>query len=798
MDPERQVLFCDNRPVAVTPKAFETLLVLVRRNRELVTKEELIHAVWPDSFVEEANLSQHIFMLRKALGDTDDRRFIVTLPGRGYRFAEPVRTVKYQGEALVAQTVSRTQIVVEEDEQKTDSAIAKLPSRTLPRRFCAFLPLAVILLALLVIGTSRFLHRRQAAALGDRDLLLIADFSNSTGDAVFDDTLRQGLEVQLEQSPSLKLASRDRIQQALASMGQPPEARITGEIARELCERIGSVAVMEGSIKTLGTAYVIDLLSTNCRSKEPIDHQQAQAARKEDVLAVLGKMASTFRNRVGESPESLQKYDVPITEATTGSLEALKAFSLGWKVFGSKGEEAAIPFFKHATELDPKFAMAYAALALMYGATGSSDLAAENVTRAYELRNRASNRERFFITAYYFGRAIGNQEKARQTCEEWAQTYPGEIGPHSFLSGFIYPVLADHERSVEEARKAIELEPDMGVGYYNLSYGLFNLGRIEDVANVIREAAGHKIQSPLMSLTRYDFAFFKGDEAGMQQEVAKAKSESDGGDWIIDREAFNLAYTGQLQRSKDRSRLAVKLAQQAGDRERAALYTTRAALWQAFFGNVSEARQWANEALRQSTGREVKYGAAVALAISGDATQAQLLANDLAERFPEDTSATFNYLPVIRALLALNHHNPSQAIETLQLATPYELGTPRSSLQGFFGALYPVWVRGQAYLAAQDGASAEKEFQKILDHRGIMAGDPLFALAHLGLGRAYVLSGNPPKAQASYQNFLGIWKNADANVPILIKARTELARLDRAQFPKGRPIPVNGQSTPQN
>ena len=717
MDPDKQRLLRENNPVPVTPKAFETLLALVRRSRDVVSKEELLKEVWPDSFVEESNLSQNIFLLRKALGDTaENREYIVTLPGRGYRFAAPVRTVTEPGEALVAQARTRTQIVIEENEAETHEAETDQASKTLPisqtrRASRIFLLSMAVVAVLLALGAFLFIRSRRPRNLGEKDSILVADFVNTTGDPVFDDTLRRGMEVQLEQSPSLSLVSEDSIRQALGLMGQRPDARLTGQTAREVCERTGSFAVLEGSIKPLGSEYVLDLRSVNCRSGENIDDQQAQVARKEDALDAVTRMARGFRARAGESAAALLKHDTPLAEATTPSLEALKAYSLGWKVTAWQGGEPGIPFFQRALEIDPSFAMAYASLGLMYGASGSSKLGTENITRAYELRDRASDKERFFITAYYFGRATGNQEKAQQVCNEWARTYPREYLPHSFLAGFVDPVLANYKGAVEEARKTIELNPDDVVGYSLLGYDSMCLNDLHGAEIAAHMAAERATDQVGLARLRFDLAYMKGDAAAMRREVEFAQAHPEIEDRVLDRQAFAEASEGRLKNAISLSRHAVALALHGGKRERAALFETRAALWEAFFGDSQEARRDATAAVALAANREVEYGAAVALALAGDATQAEKLANDLEKNFPEDTSVRFNYLPVIRAVTALKGDAPAKAIDALQASAPYEMGSPRSSQADSFGSLYPVYFRGEALLAAHKGGEAANEFQ---------------------------------------------------------------------------------------
>jgi tetratricopeptide (TPR) repeat protein/predicted Ser/Thr protein kinase len=633
-----------------------------------------------------------------------------------------------------------------------------------------------ILIVMLAAGGWLFFSRR-AHALTDKDTIVLADFANSTSDPVFDGTLRQGLAVQLEQSPFLSLVPEDRVQQALRMMSQPADAHLTPQVAREVCQRTAAAAVLQGSIVALGNQYVLGLRAEDCRTGKVLDDELAQAAKKEDVLNALSQMARRFRTRVGESLATVQQHDVPLEEATTSSLQALQAYSIGWQRNALSGADAGLPFFKRAVEIDPKFAMGYAALGLYYGTTGESGLAAENTRKAYELRDRVSDKEKFFITAYYDGRATGNQENAQQTCDQWAQIYPREWTPHAFLSGFIYPVLGRYEKAAEEGRKIIELAPDSYTGYFLLGYNFVYLDRPAEAEDVLRRASDRKMEAPFLSLLQFDLDFLKGDGAGMQQEVATAQNKPGAEDWISDRQAFALAYTGHLQEARRWSQRASDLARQAGHHERAALFETRIALWEAFFGNGPLAERTVKDALELAKNREVRYGAALVLAMSGKASEAQSLANDLERDFPEDTSVRFNYLPAVYATLALDHGDPLKAIKLLELAVPYELSSPRSATFAYFGALYPVYVRGQAYLAARQGAEAAREFQKIVDHRGIVIGDAFGVLAHLGMARAYAMQGDTAKARMSYQDFLTLWKDADSEIPILKKAKVESAKL---------------------
>ncbi len=684
---------------------------------------------------------------------------------------EKDRNLRYQHAADIRTDLQRLK---RDTDSHRSMALTKSRAKTLAGRWKVIVLATVTALGLSIAG---FFYLHRAPRLTDKDTIVLADFANSTGDPVFDGTLRQGLAVQLEQSPFLSLVPEDRVQETLRMMSQPADAHLTPQLAREVCQRTASAAVLEGSIATLGNQYVLGLRAEDCRTGKVLDDELVQATKKEDVLNALSEMASKFRARAGESLATVQQHDVPLEEATTSSLEALQAYSMGWKTSASAGVEAGLPFFKRAVEIDPKFAMGYAALALYAGASGESDLATESIRKAYDLRERASDKERFFITAYYHGRGTGNQEKALQTCEQWAQVYPREWSAHTMLTGFVCPVLGRYEKGVEEGRKAIELVPDASAGYYLLACNFIYLDRLADVEDVLRRTSERKFENPFLAHLRFDLAFLKGDSAGMQREVAAAQGKPGAEDVISDRQAFALAYTGRMQAARKWSQSAITLAQQAGHSERAALFETRAALWEAFLGNTPMAKKTAMAALALAKNREDRYGAALVLAMAGDEAKAQSLADDLERDFPEDTSVRFYYLPTVRASLALNHGDTSRAIEFLQANVPFDLGMPRSATFAYFGALYPVYLRGQAYLAARQGVEAAREFQKILDHPGITIGDAFSALARLGLARAYALSGDTAKARTAYNDFLTLWKDADPEIPILKKAKLESAKL---------------------
>lgn len=756
IDPARETLLKEGVAVPLTPKTFQILLVLVRHGKEIVTKDDLMKTVWPDTFVEEANLSRNIFMLRKALGETaQDHRYIVTVPGRGYRLAEHVHLVPGQEFAIAAASHTTVQIEVKE---------------TKPWKWIA---LAAVVLVLVAGGLWRLVSRHRVI-LGAKDTVVLAGFANSTGDPMFDETLRQGLAIQLRQSPFLSLISDQRISHALRLMGHRADARLTPELARAVCERTGSTAILEGSIAPLGSQYVLTLQAKSCRTGEVLDQEQVQAARKEDVLSALGQIASRFRNRVGESLATIQEHNTPLAEAMTPSLEALEAYSAGWKLHTANGAMAGLPLLKRAVEIDPNFSLAQATLAREYADLDESDLSAESATRAWQARDHASDREKFYVTATYEGLATGNLEAARQNDEAWAHTYPRDPVPHSMLSGYPNKAAGRYQQAIVEARKSIELDPDFAIAYYNLGVNNVYLDRLDEAENVLRRAAGRGLEIDEFLMLEHDIAFLKGDHAAMERAVARARERSGGDTWISNKEAFALAYTGQLQKARVSTQRAVDQARQESQPERAALWEAGASLREAFFGEAPQARQRAMAALDHSNNREVQFGAALALAISGDTGRAQGFADDLERRSPEDTVVRFSYLPVLRARIALDQDNPAKAIELLQSTGPYELGASR----GLFGALYPAYVRGEAYLAARRGAEAAIEFQKILDHRGVVGSDPIGALAHLQLGRAFVLAGDKAKARAAYDDFFSLWKEADPDVPILKRARSEYLTLD--------------------
>jgi serine/threonine protein kinase/tetratricopeptide (TPR) repeat protein len=645
------------------------------------------------------------------------------------------------------------------------------------RRGTLRLSAAVIVIASAVAG---WFYLRRPPALTDKDTIVLADFTNRTGDPVFDETLRQGLAVQLGQSPFLSIVPDDRIRRTLQLMDRPSTAPLTDDVARDLCVRIGSTAVVGGSIASLGTQYVLGLRAQNCATGDLLDQEQLQAARKEDVLNVLSQLATQFRTHVGESLATVQRHSTPLQDSSTPSLDALKAYSAAYRAIGTP---TAIPLLKRAVELDPNFAIAHSLLALLYSGSGQTVLGEESIREAYELRDHATDRDRFFITTIYDRQVTGNLEKEGQTLRLWAQTYPRDAVAPGLMSGFFAAGTGQFELMVEKAREAIALDPDAAQNisaYYSVVWGSISLGRRADAEQALRQAMTRADRTDTAA-DAFHIAFLKADSPGMQHQLALAKGKGEREDWLSNLQALTLARSGRLERARESARYAIELASAAGRLERAAAYETAMAVWEAWYGNTVAATRGAMHVLNVAEGRHVTYAGALALAIAGDTARAQTIADDLEHRFPEDTSVRFSYLPTLRALAALRSNDPSRAIEVLRPAATYEFAEPGISFYGVggvaFGAMYPTYVRGISYLALRRAAEAAAEFQKILDHPGVVLEDPMGALARLQLARAWTMAGDVGKAKTTYEELLQLWKDADPAVPVVSEARAEYARL---------------------
>jgi serine/threonine protein kinase len=636
---------------------------------------------------------------------------------------------------------------------------------------------AVIVIASAVAG---WWYVRRPPTLTDKDTIVLADFINTTGDPVFDQTLRQGLAVQLGQSPFLSIVPDDRIRRAQQLMGQPPTAPLTDEVARDICVRTGSTAVVGGSIASLGTQYILGLRAQNCATGDLLDEQQLQAARKEDVVNVLSQLAMQFRARVGESPATVRQHSTPLEESSTASLDALKAYSAAYRAIGAP---TAIPLLKRAIEIDPGFAIAHSQLGLLYSTRGETVLSEESTRKAYDLRDHATDRDRFFIMAIYDRNVTGNLEKQGETLRLWAQTYPRDPVAPGLTAGFFAAGTGQYELMIEEARKAIAIGFDAGQAtpaYYSVAGGYISLGQPADAEQPLRQAMTRGDQADALT-GAFHIAFLKGDPLDMQRQITLAKGKPDREDRLSNLQALTLARSGRLEAARESARHAIELASAAGYLERAGAYETAMAVWEAWYGNTDAARVSATHVLDVTKGRHVTYAAALALAIAGDTARAQTIADDLDSRFPEDTSVRFNYLPTLRALAALRSHDPSRAIELLRTAATYEFAQPGISFYGAggvaFGAMYPTYVRGMSYAALGKAAEAAAEFQKILEHPGVVLEDPMGALARLQLARAWTIAGDVGKGKRAYEELLRLWKDADAKIPLVKEARAEYARV---------------------
>src|SRR5437016_100847 len=732
--------------IKLQEQPFHVLTVLLQRPGEVVTREELRSENWSaDTFVDFDNsLNTAINKLREALGDSaDNPRFIETLPRRGYRFITPVTNEGREASATGAAAVS------DKRAWRTAAIMAGV-------------------LAAAVSAGGLYWRSHRFPKLTEKDTIVLGDFTNTTGDPVFDGTLREGLSVELEQSPFLSLVSEEGIQQTLRMMGQPTNVRLKPQIAREVCQRTNSTAALDGSIALIGTRYNLILKAVNCVSGELLASTEAQASDKNHILDALGKVALEMRRRLGESLSTVQKYNTPLEQATTPSLEALQAFSLGVKAQFA-GDVAPVAFFQSAIQLDPNFAAAYDAMGSENEVIGTA-LAVENIRKAFELRTRVSEREKLIIEGDYYHFVTGDRTKAQQSYILGEQIYPREVTFRESL-GVLYNALGQYEAGLREDQEAVRLAPS-SITYRFLIYTYLSLNRDEDAAALAREAHGKGLDSSL-GTTLYSLAFYRNDTTEMSRQVA-AWAGKPGQDLLLALEADTAAYFGHLGRARELSRQASSSAKRARENETSATYEAVAALREGLFGNANQAGQRTALAKERSGGPDKYYAVVLALAYTGDGSQG--LADNFNERFPENTVVQFNYLPTVRARLALSHANPQQALDTLGVVASYELGLPALWFYNWPN-LYPVYVRGEAYLAAHRGGEAAAEFQKILDHRGIVLNEPIGALAHLQLGRAYAMQGNTAKSRAAYQAFLTLWKDADPDIPIFKQAKAEYAKL---------------------
>lgn len=785
VNPRRGELLKRGVPVKLQGVPFQLLTVLLERPGDIVSREELRRELWPEDthvgFDDGLNVAAS--KLRIALGDSADNPvFVETIPRRGYKFIAPVSRLE-EGSPLGVESGPNVDLPEADSLQTPGEPVTQTPSIPKSERARPAQPMlskviaicALCTLLALATGGYFFLHR--TPILTGKDRIVIADFTNTTGDAVFDGTLRLGLSVQLEQSPVLSIVSDEQIQKTLQLMGQSSDSKLTPTVARELCQRTGSAAVLNGSIAQIGTHYLLTVKAFTCSSGDSLASAEAVAGDKNHVLDALDSTAFEIRNKLGESLSTIQRFDTPLEQATTPSLEALQAFNAGQRVLlHATGNPAGVLFLKRAIELDPNFALAYAYLGIAYTNIGEPGIAAGYTKKAYELRDRTSDPEKYFISAVFAKEVTGNIDAAERSCKLWIEAYPRAEMPHIYLSGAIYPVIGQYKKGADEAREAIRLKPDLPVSYAFLIENDISLNRLSEARSAYEQALEQKLSSTSYSPALYQIAFLQSDPVGMAQQAANSVGQPGLEDELMGLQADTAGYSGKLGEARELSRRAMDSALRSGEKETAATYSSLSGLREALFGNSKQARRQSALAMGRSAGRDAEYGVALALAFAGDDEKAKVLTGDLAKGFPEDTIVQLNYLPTLRGKLAVNRGNAVEAIDSLGTAASNELGQTTGGTYRWT-ALYSVFVRGEAYLVAHQPDQAAAEFQKILDHPGIVVNSPIGAMAHLQLGRAFALSGDKASAKAAYQDFLTLWKDADHDIPILKEAKAEYARL---------------------
>jgi tetratricopeptide (TPR) repeat protein len=609
-------------------------------------------------------------------------------------------------------------------------------------------------------------------ALTDRDSIVIAGFANSTGEPVFDHALKQGLVTELEQSPFLNVVSESRVEQVLRQMRRSSSEQNSPQVARELCVRAGSAAIIQGSIDRLGSHYVIGLTATSCSTGEALTHVQAEANRKEAVLKALTLVASRIRARLGESRSSIQEFETPLEEATTASLEALQAYTLGRRTARQAGSPADVPYLRRAVELDPDFAIAHAALGVSYINLAEAGLAATHLKRAYDLRDRVTERERCRIAAYYHHVVTGDLAKATEAYQVWIRSYPRDYAPFINM-GLAHLWLGEYDKALAETKEALRLEPGSVLPYSNVAALYIKLEQPQEARSVLNAAQSRNLTSRFVRSNLCYLAFLASDQQTVDRQLSDVLNRPGDEDLLLSQQSDTEAFYGRLENARELSRRAVESATHAGANEAAAVWQANAALRESEFGNVDAARQAVSAALRLASSRDVLALTSLASARAGDMARAGALLADLEAAYPQNSVIRLYWSPTIRAAIQVSR-DPRGAMETLRAVVPYERGSPPPL---GLATLYPVYLRGEAYLLAKQAGAAATEFQKLLDHPGLVLNFPLRALSYLQLGRALAASGERAGARAAYDEFLTIWRGADVDIPILRRARIERAGL---------------------
>jgi DNA-binding winged helix-turn-helix (wHTH) protein/tetratricopeptide (TPR) repeat protein len=768
MDLDERVLMRDRETITLSPKAFETLLVLVQHSERVVLKDDLMKTLWPDTFVEESNLSQHIFQLRKALGDkAHDPEYIVTVPGRGYRFAQKVAEITEADGDLVVHSRSVQRMTVEETESGQNLAGVTSLAKLRQRPWNWILGVTGVV-TLLVVASAYVLRVRRPPPMTEADLVLVSDFVNTTGDPIFDGTLKQALAVKLAESPYFSIAPDSTTRKTLSSMGRPADERVVPPVARELCQREGAKVVVGGSILGLGNKYVLDLDATNCLTGAKITHQEIEAADREHVLSKLGQVIPSLRRKLGESVASVQKFDTPIEQATTQSLAALKAYTLGDDKRAQGQEAESISFYKMAIELDANFATAYARLGAVYGNLSQPDLADKYIRKAFELREHVSEREKFAIQARYYDGTARDYDKAIETWKLWTEVYPHDLTPfNSLTSGYL--AVGQFESAIATGQQALRLNPKFAIAYASLGRAYERSTRFAEAKAICEKAVAEKIDSFWIHNILYRIAFVEADEPAMQREIEWFKGKPQEA-LLIYHQAKAALCLGEARKSRGLFERARAITQQSGAKEQVAAIMNGQAQFAADLGNAEEARAMANLSLRETPdSARHKAWATLAIARAGDVQHAETLLSELNNQPTPGTLLNNVVLPSIRAALDLDRKKPAGAIEELHRAVPYDLGTDSAGVT--------LYYRGLAYLDLKSGKEAAAQFQKVLDNRGVVMNDIYWPLARLGLARAYAQTGDREKSLAQYRELLAFWKNADPDLRPFKEARAEYQKL---------------------
>jgi serine/threonine protein kinase/tetratricopeptide (TPR) repeat protein len=682
---------------------------------------------------------------------------------------EKDRNLRYQHASEIRTDLQR----LKRDSESGRSSAANSGTPAAPHGKAWKIAVSVLLITLFVAGGLYYRSHQQSKRLTNKDTIVLSDFANSTGDAVFDDTLKTALSVSLRQSPFLNVLTDSQVAKTLQQMTQPAGTNLTPELARELCQRAGSKAYLAGAISRLGSEYVVALKAVNCSNGNTLAEEQVTAKSKEKVLDSLGGAASKLRTELGESLATVQKFDAPLEQATTFSLDALNAYDLALSTWDKKGDRDSLPIFKKAIELDPNFAMAYGALATINHNLGDSAGARENATKAYELRDRMTEAEREAIEARYYLYVTGDLEKAAEVYAVAVQNYPDSAGAYNHLAND-EGELGRYQQSVQDLRKALLLDPSRASTYANLAVGLLALSQVEEASTVLAEADKRGLQTDILLQAHYWIAFLRNDEREMERLVQRSSDLPGAQAILLSEQSNTAAYYGHFEKAREFSRAAENLMERDGNKELAASYLVQAAVRESEVGEFARAQQYISQAQKLSHGQDVATLTAVALVQIGSVNQAEALCHELDKQWPEGTIVQKYWLPAIRAQIDLRQARPSKAIDDLGVATPLESANPGSTA---VPTLYPAYVRAQAYLAMGHGPKAATEFRKLTDRPGLVLNYPLGALAHLGLARAYKSSGDLQNSRQVYLDFLSLWKDSDPDIPILKQAKAEYAKL---------------------